>query len=84
MEKSVDSNVENIKGETPLHVACKLNAPIIIRQLLNDRQTDPTKKNNEGKADNQVTELTEMLTAFMQHDLKREVMQSGTLEVALG
>ncbi|CAF3378642.1 unnamed protein product [Rotaria socialis] len=83
LKSNADPNIQNMVGDTPLHIACKVKAPQIARKLLADRRTDPTKKNKEGKAANQVTELAEILVEFMEHGLKRENAQCGVLEISL-
>jgi len=81
-----DPNLSNLDGSTPLHIACKMRAPELARQLLEDKRTDPSLKNKDGKAANQlddVSELTEIIELFLERGLSREGAAKGTIEVAL-
>ena len=84
LAKYADPNIQNMAGDTPLHIASRNIAPKIVKRLLQDCRTEITLKNKEGKAANQINTTLAIQTEFLSMLLTKHQAARGRLEIALG
>jgi len=84
--KGANPNAKNSTGDTALHIACRLKAVTLCKTLLKNKNTNPSIKNNNGQAANQLTDVqgaTEIIEAFMDRAIQDSGAVKGELEIAL-
>ena len=83
LDLGADPNIQNKNGDTPLHIACKNEAVQTAKLLLKNNKTNPAILNNNGKTANQLTQLQEIIFAFMERTLNEHHASMGELEIEL-